>query len=108
MAGLPTPAADGVDVRGPIDPGRLRRIQGTLYFARQQAVIVGQHALLARDGETPRLYDRALDPHWTDDVAADHPDLAAHLTSLLGDATSGPTTAADVDHEALRALGYVE
>jgi arylsulfatase A-like enzyme len=105
-----TAETDGLDVRAAIDPGRLRRMQGTLYFGHQQAVVEREHALVAEDGRPARLYDRAADPTWTKDIAAERPDVAARMIGLLSPRTSGRPTAAtaDVDAEALRALGYTE
>ncbi len=110
LAGLPPGESDGVDVRSAFDHARVRRMQGTLYFGYQQAVLERDHALVAEDGQPARLYDRAVDPGWTKDLMAERPDLAARLIPLLSPRTSGRPTAnaADVDAEALRALGYTE
>jgi arylsulfatase len=107
VAGLQARGLDGVDVFSRVPPDRLRRIQGTLYFVQQQAVVLGAYALVAADGAPMRLYYRQVDPGWTVNMADLRPEAVDVLAPLLDPRMSaGP--AATVDAQALKALGYVE
>ncbi|MEZ4237438.1 MAG: sulfatase [Myxococcota bacterium] len=109
-AGVPAEGLAGVDLARPAPADRLRRLQGTLYFRQQQAVIRGDRALVEVDGEPLRLYDRAADPTWRHDLAGVDADGVDALAGELapGWGHQAEPTGADLDLEALRALGYVQ
>jgi arylsulfatase A-like enzyme len=107
-AGLPLPEGPGLDLARPVPLDRVRRLQGTLYFRQQQAVLRGPHALVSVEGEGLHLYDRAADPTWSQELLqAPPPELQSLLDPdwelpWLG---QGPL---DLDRKALEALGYLD
>jgi arylsulfatase A-like enzyme len=110
-AGLPVPEGPGLDLARPVPSERVRRLQGTLYFRQQQAVLRGPYALVEIEGEGQRLYDRAADPTWSQDLQQSLPAELAELQRLLEPDWERPWLGQgplELDQEALKALGYLD
>lgn len=75
--------APSILTSGPPPAGR--PVFGTIDYPRSQtSVSVGKHKLIVDHGGAPAvLYDRSRDPLNQKDIAAEHPEITAHLRELL-------------------------
>jgi len=98
----------GYDLRAGLPSDRLRRVQGTLYGAQQEAVAQGGFVGVRNVGEEVRVYART--EGWHDDLRTQLPEVQEQLAQAL-DAeplSQGEGPAADPNTAALQALGYLD
>jgi arylsulfatase A-like enzyme len=114
-------AASGGPAPAPDDSPRFAHLDQTWARSKRKprpmiSVSEGNYRLFRREGDIPaELYDRSTDPYEQDNIAADEPEVLAHMSKLVEDYLAQPLAAwadgADVEIdpqelEQLRALGY--
>ncbi|MEZ4237750.1 MAG: sulfatase-like hydrolase/transferase [Myxococcota bacterium] len=105
VAGLP-PVGEGIDLRGPLPADRIATAYGNAYVAPARSARQGSLRVLVDPDGTVHAYDLAADP--TEHAELSLPDDAPLVRAAR--AVRGPdqTRQADINVEALEALGYLE